>query len=991
MSTIYSNLKIPLIFLLVFFGLNLSVEAQDALNVRGLVTDATGEPLPGVNVVLKGTYRGVVTDINGNYQLEVPGADAVLVFSFIGYTSMEELVGSRREINVTLQEDQKRIDEVLVIGYGTVTRKDVTTAVSSVSVEDLNERPIVSAAQAIQGKAAGVNVYRPNGSPGAGMVVRVRGTTSFNGSNEPLYVVDGVPVDNINFLSPTDISNIQILKDASSAAIYGSRAANGVVLITTRQASIGAKVSLNVQMGVNQVANQIESLNARQYKELIDELRPGAIPDGTSDRTDWFNEVYGTGITQNYQLQVSDGNDRSRYFVSAGYLDEKGVLSSTFFRRYNLRSNMETQVRDWLKFGLNLSYSDNTRNGVTTGQGSNRGGVVLAVVNLPTAASVMNENTGLYNRVFFGQNITNPIESIENGRNNLNNENRLIASGSSTITFMPELELKSSFTLDRRHGKVTGFTPPVHGADRNDWGNAWDTRSLNTLMVFDNVLTYKKTFAEKHNFEAMAGTSWTDSKWSQSYINGSHFKDAIIQTLNAANKIAWDNTGSNASDWGIMSVFGRLSYNYESRYLLTVNVREDGSSKLHPDHRWGTFPSVSAAWRVSSESFMEDYTWLDDLKVRGGWGQTGNQSGVGDYAYLQRYNIQRQAWFETGKEDALPLITQANLRTRDLTWETTTQVSLGMDATLFRDRLTLAMDYYSKHTRDMLMYVSLPAGAAASSSIIRNEGEMMNKGFEFSANSRNFTGAFGWNTDFNISFNRNELMSLELQQIYYDAETTDAFHQTRVVRNEPGRPLGGFYGYISDGVDSETGELMYRDINEDGKITASDKTYIGDPNPLFTYGLTNSFSYKGFNLNLFIQGSVGNDVFNASKGDTQGMYDLKNQSTEVLRRWRTPGQVTDIPKAGFNLQPSSFFVEDGSYLRLKDVTLSYNFRGNLLTRAGITRLQPYFTASNLFTVTNYSGMDPEVNEWGNSGAVQGIDWGTYPHSKTFVFGVNVEF
>lgn len=991
MSTIFSKLKIPLICLLVIMGIHLSVDAQDALNVRGVVTDATGEPLPGVNVVLKGTYRGVVTDINGSYQLDVPGNDVVLVFSFIGYTSVEELVGTRREINVTLQEDQKRIDEILVIGYGTVSRKDVTTAVSSVSVEDLTERPIVSAAQAIQGKAAGVNVYRPNGSPGAGMVVRVRGTTSFNGSNEPLYVVDGVPVDNINFLSPTDISNIQILKDASSAAIYGSRAANGVVLITTRQATTGAKVSLNVQMGVNQVANQIESLNARQYKELIDELRPGAIPEGTTDRTDWFNEVYGTGITQNYQLQVSDGNDKSRYFVSAGYLDEKGVLSSTFFRRYNLRSNMETQVRDWLKFGLNLSYSDNSRNGVTTGQGSNRGGVVLAVVNLPTAASIINENSGLYNRVFFGQNITNPIESIENGKNNKNNENRLIASGSTTITFLPELDLKTSLTLDRRHGTVTGFTPPVHGADRNDWGNAWDTRSLNTLLVFDNVLTYKKTFAEKHNFEAMAGTSWTDSKWSQSYINGSHYKDAIIQTLNAANKIAWNNTGSSASEWGIMSVFGRLSYNYESRYLLTVNIREDGSSKLHPDHRWGTFPSVSAAWRVSSESFMEDYTWLDDLKIRGGWGQTGNQSGVGDYAYLQRYNIQRQAWFETGKEDALPLITQANLRTRDLTWETTTQVSLGVDATMFRDRLTLAMDYYSKHTQDMLMYVSLPAGAAAANSIIRNEGEMMNRGFEFSANSRNFTGAFGWNTDFNISFNRNELMSLELQQIYYDAETTDAFHQTRVVRNEPGRPLGGFYGYISDGVDPETGELMYRDINEDGKITASDKTYIGDPNPLFTYGLTNSFSYKGFNLNVFIQGSVGNDVFNASMGDTQGMYDLKNQSTEVLRRWRTPGQITDIPKAGFNLQPSSFFVEDGSYLRLKDVTLSYNFRGNLLTRAGISRLQPYFTASNLFTLTNYSGMDPEVNEWGNSGAVQGIDWGTYPHSKTFVFGVNVEF
>jgi hypothetical protein len=291
----------------------------------------------------------------------------------------------------------------------------------------------------------------------------------------------------------------------------------------------------------------------------------------------------------------------------------------------------------------------------------------------------------------------------------------------------------------------------------------------------------------------------------------------------------------------------------------------------------------------------------------------------------------------------------------------------------------------------MLMHVSLPAGAAAASSIVRNEGEMLNRGFEFSSSSRNFTGAFTWNTDFNISFNRNELKSLELQQIYYDAETTDAFHQTRVVRNEPGRSLGGFFGYISDGVDPENGELMYRDINEDGKITASDKTYIGDPNPLFIYGLTNSFSYKGFNLNVFIQGSVGNDIFNASKGDTQGMYDLKNQSVEVLKRWRTPGQITDVPKAGFNLQPSSFFIEDGSYLRLKDVTFSYNIKGAALTRAGISRLQPYVTASNLFTITKYSGMDPEVNQWGNSGAVQGIDWGTYPHSKTFVFGVNVEF
>lgn len=967
--------------------LNLSAQ-RSAIN--GVVVDTKDEPIIGAKIQIKGSTIGVITDYDGKFTIEAVPEEVIQV-SYVGMLTQEVVVGPRKTLRIILQEAEKELEEVVVIGYGTAKRKDLTTAVSTISAQDLDERPITSAAQAIQGKAAGVHVYQPSGAPGAAMVVRVRGTTSFNGSNEPLYVVDGVPVDNIDFLAPNDIANMQILKDASSAAIYGSRAANGVVLISTRQAGKGAKIAANMQFGINRVSNRIQSLNARQYKELIDELRPGAIPEGTSDKTDWFNEVYGDGLTQNYQLQVSDGNDKTRYFISAGYLDEKGVLSSAFFRRFNFRSNIESQIRKWLHVGLNVSYSDNTSNSVTTGMGSNRGGVVLAVVNLPTAATIKDETTGLYNRLFFGQNITNPIEQIENGKNNQSNENRLIASGAATITFLPQLNLKSSYSLDRRNGKVTGFTPPSHGPDRNDWGNAWDNRSENVLMVFDNVLTYKDTFRNKHNVEAMLGSSWTDSKWSRSYINASHFKDASIQTLNAANKIAWDNTGSNASEWAILSAFGRLSYNFDSKYLFTFNVRRDGSSKLHPDHRWGTFPSLSGAWRISSEPFMQQLDWLNDLKLRAGWGQTGNQSGVGDYSYLQYYNIKRQAWFEASKTDALPLISQANLRTADLTWETTTQSNIGIDLTMLNSRLTLAMDYYYKYTTDMLMYVSLPEGAAAANSIVRNEGEMTNRGFEFSAHSRNLIGEFTWNTDFNISLNRNRLEKLELQQIYYDAETTDAFHQTRVVRNEVGRPLGGFYGYISDGVDPETGELMYRDMNEDNRITSSDKTYIGDPNPLFTYGLTNTFSYKGFNLNVFILGSAGNDIFNASKGDTQGMYDLKNQSTEVLRRWRTPGQITDIPKAGFNLQPSTYFIEDGSYLRVKDITLSYNFTGSVLKRAGISRLQPYLTASNLLTLTKYKGMDPEVNQWGNSGAVQGIDWGTYPHSKTFVFGVNVEF
>jgi TonB-linked SusC/RagA family outer membrane protein len=958
--------------------------------ISGTITDELGQPVIGANIIEKGTSNGTVSDLDGNFILTVD-ENAVLMVSYIGYLSQEINTAGRNRLNITLVEDLKTLEEVVVIGYGSVKRRDITTAVSSISTESIDERPIISAAQAIQGKAAGVNVYQPSGTPGGEMVIRVRGTTSFNGSNSPLYVVDGVPVDNMNFLSPNDIADIQILKDASSAAIYGSRAANGVVLITTKQATEGAKVTAHIQYGASRVANQIKSLNAAQYKELMDELRPGAIPEGTTDRTDWFKEVYGTGIIQNYQLQLADGNERIRYFVSGGYLDEKGVLSAAFFRRFNLRSNVESQIRSWLHMGLNLAYSDNTRNGVTTGLGSNRGGVVLSVVNLPTAATVKDESSGLYNRLFFGQNITNPVEALENGKNNKDNENRLIASANTTITFMPDFTLRTSFTLDRRNGKSTGFTPPVHGTDRDDWGAAWDNRSMNQLLVFDNVLNYKKTFGEKHNFEGMAGTSWTDSEWSQSYINGTHYKDGSIMTLNAANKIAWDNTGSNASHWGILSGFGRASYNYDSKYLFTVNMRADGSSKLHPDHRWGIFPSFSAAWRISSENFMQDFDWLDDMKIRGGWGQTGNQSGVGDFAYLQRYNITRQAWFEEGKTDAVPLISQANLRTPDLTWETTSQTNIGIDATMFRDRLTIAMDYYYKYTSDMLMFVSLPSGAAAANQIVRNEGEMENRGFEFSANSRNLTGAFRWDTDFNISFNRNKLKKLALQQIYYDAETTDALRLIRVVRNEPGRSLGGFYGYISDGVDPETGELMYRDLNEDGRISSSDRTYIGDPNPDFIFGLTNNFSYKGLNLSVFLQGSVGNDIFNASKADVQGMYDLKNQSVEVLRRWRTPGQHTDIPKAGFDMKPSNYFIEDGSYLRVKDITLSYNFSGPFLERTGISRLQPYVTLSNLLTVTRYKGMDPEVNQWGDSGAVQGIDWGTYPHSRTFLFGLNLEF
>lgn len=961
--------------------------------VSGQVSDSQQEPLIGVSVQEKGTTSGTITDINGHFTLKV-AKNATLVFSYVGYKTQEKK--ALPQMKVMLQEDTEMLNEVVVIGYGSVKRKDVTTAISSVSTKDIDQRPIISAGQAIQGRAAGVSVISPNGEPGGEMSIRVRGTTSMNGSNDPLYVVDGVPVDNVNFLAPADIADMQILKDASSAAIYGSRAANGVILITTKAGSQDkAKVAFTAQFGLNKVVDKIHSLNSAQYKELQDEIGLISLPDGLPDLTNWFDETYTTGNTQNYQVSISNGNDKMNYYLSAGYQREKGVLDISFYKRYNFRLNFENKVYKWMTVNTNISYADYSNNGGgAMGTGANRGGVILSVINTPTYAPVWNplEPTQYYNDFYGIGNITSPLENMAREANNKNKENRLLATGALTFTFLPKLILKSSFTIDRRSAVKTTFLDPISTAwGRNQYGEGSDSRNTNTVLTFDNVLTYNTSFHEHHNLELMGGASYTDSDYNNNWINGSHYRDAIIQTLNAANKIAWDNTGSGASQWRIMSYFGRASYNFDSKYLVTANIRADGSSKLHPDHRWGVFPSFSVAWRLSSEKFMKDYTWIDDLKLRAGWGQTGNQSGIGDYSYLQTYTINRVDWTQSGQENAVPGITAANKRSADLTWETTTQTNVGLDLSLWSGRLIFNADYYYKRTTDMLMNVSVPAtGGTVATNILRNEGEMTNKGFEFSLSSRNLQGDFSWNTDFNISFNRNKLTKLSLQKVYTTAQTSE-FIKEDVVRNEPGRSLGGFYGYISDGVDPETGELMYRDLNGDHKISTSDRTYIGDPNPDFVYGMTNTFSYKGFNLSVFVQGSYGNDVYNASRIETEGMYDGKNQSTRVLKRWKIPGQITDVPKAGFDLKNSTYFVEDGSYLRLKDVTLSYNFSGKLLKKWGITRLQPYFTATNLLTWTNYSGMDPEVNQWGNSGSVQGIDWGTYPHSKTYTLGVNVEF
>lgn len=970
----------------------INVMAQN-VKITGTVVDSSNEPIIGATVTVSDdTNVKAVTNVDGRFTINAaPGSN--LHITYIGYKTVD--VKAADGMRIVMEEESNMLKEVVAIGYGSVQRKDVTTAVSSVSTKDLDTRPIVSAVQGMQGKAAGVTISQANGQPGATPTIRVRGTTSLNGSNDPLYVVDGVPMTDIDYLSADDIVGMQILKDASSAAIYGSRAANGVVIITTKQGKAGeARISLNAHYALNVVRDNQDPLNAAQYKELMDEIGLVKLPDGLTDKTDWKDEIYRTGNVQDYQLSVTNGNDKLRYFISGGYTGENGVIKKSSYERYNIRASVENDIRKWLRVNASVAYSDYSYKGtgIISGTGSNRGGVVTSIVNTPTYAPVWDpDNPGQYYNNFYGVNITSPAENIARTENNKSSYNRLIATGKATIKFMEGLNLTSSLSFDRLQGIETQFLDPKQTTNgRDNYGKGHDGRSISSVWVFDNVLNWKKDFG-LHGLDVMAGSSWTASKYSNNYIDGSNYADGLFQTLNAANKISWTGTGSSASEWAILSYFARLQYNWNDRYLFTANIRADGSSKLAPGHRWGYFPSFSGAWRISSEPFMKDIEWINDLKLRGGWGQTGNQSGLGDYSYLASYSINRVQWFGEGFDtNAVPTRTQSTLSNPELTWETTSQTDIGLDLTMFNNRLMLYIDWYYKRTSDMLMTITLPAGSAPARTLNYNGGTMVNKGWEITLKSVNMKGKFSWDTDFNISFNKNKLESLRLTQVYYSAMTTD-YVNDYVVRNVPGRPLGSFYGYVAEGVDPETGDMIYKDVNKDGVISASDRTYIGDPNPDFTFGLTNNFSWKGFNLNILLQGSVGNDIYNVSRMETEGMYDGKNQSTKVLDRWRVPGQITNVPKAGWNIKNSSYFVEDGSYLRVKSVSLSYDVPHKIISKLGINRLQPYFTASNLLTWTSYSGMDPEVNQYGNNGAVQGIDWGTYPLNRSFVFGLKLEF
>ncbi|SFU41879.1 TonB-linked outer membrane protein, SusC/RagA family [Pustulibacterium marinum] len=953
--------------------------------ITGTVTEsASGMPIPGANVTVKYTANGVATDFDGKYSITASPTDT-LVISYIGFTTQEFLVGNKTTFNVALAENAQALSEVIVVGYGTQKREDITGAVGLVKSEAFDERPNTDLGSLVQGQAAGVKVIKSSGKPSAGFNIRVRGTSSITGSSDPLYVIDGVPTTDTRSLNPSDIESISILKDASSAAIYGAGGANGVVLITTKKGSSEKPVfQFSSYVGVSSVWKTLDVLNAEQYRDLMTEMGKTTDWSQYTNNTDWQNEIFQDAISQNYQLSVSGKQNGTQYYISGGYVNQEGAVRSAEMEKYNFKTNLSKEVTDWLKIGTNINYTVYGDVDVTDNAAVNQGGVLLGVLATPPNIGIYNENGTFTSNPF--QDWENPYSSTDGSDRGYKNQ-RLLGNVYTEFRFVKDLKFKSNFGIDYNADRYDYFLDPF----RTSYGRATNgigryNTNINNYFIWDNTLSYKKQFGD-HKIEALAGTVYQKYRWEYSSIERRNFASAEITTPGAGSEIITANAGK--SEAANASILARLVYDYKNKYLLTANFRRDGSSKFGPNKKWGNFPSVSVGWRISNESFLENVEELTELKLRAGYGAVGNDN-IATYAYLAR--VGSGGNYPIGGT-AQPGTYPATIANYDLQWESSNQLNVGLDLRLFDSKISFSVDGYVKTNDNLLLDAPLPTGTGFSSAI-QNVGRVQNKGLEFQLNTTTLQkGDFTWETSANISFNRNEVQDLVGQELY-DGNVAGR-GEVSLIRE--GEALGTFYGYVWGGVDPQTGDVYYIDQNGESTFnpTADDRTIIGNANPDFTYSLGNTLSYKNFGLNIFLQGSQGNDIFNATRVNMEGMIDSKNQFTSVLDRWQNPGDVTDIPRVLEgdirNSLASDRYVEDGSYLRFKAVTLSYNLPKTFLEKVKLTTFKLYVTGENLITITDYSGFDPEVNAFGGSNTVQGVDFGTYPQTRNIIFGMNLTF
>ncbi len=967
--------KFTLLMVCILCGISLSM-AQN-ITIKGLVKDQKGLPLPGVSVKVKGTNQGASTADNGSFSITAP-QNATLEFSFIGFKAVEEVVNNRTNINVTLSDDNQQLNEVVVIGYGTTVKKDLTTAVVSVSSKDLENQPITNPLQAIQGRAAGVQVSSQSGKPGAGISISIRGNTSITASNSPLYVIDGVTSRDASFVNANDIESMTILKDASAAAIYGSSGANGVVLITTKKGSSGKlKVAINAFTGFSNFWQEQEVLNSDQYVGLMREL--GYTSFGGTNNTDWQKETFGTGKQNQYQVSLSGGTKSGQYYFSTGYQQDQGVVAPAKLDRLTANFNGTQNITPWLKLTGNAVLTSSTSIDVGDNSSVSRGGVILGALTTPPTIGIFEAN-GQYTTIPNAGGWDNPL-ALAYGSDNRNRNFKFIGAFGAQLNFTKDLFLKSTISTNNNRNFYRYFTDnflTTYG--RQERGVVRGNSTREGVWLNENILNYTKNVG-KNAFTATGGYTIQSSDWKYNNYESTRFYDVSGNPTTPSVAL----TIPQQAQWSKQSYLARVTYAYDSKYLFSSNFRADGSSRFAKENRFGYFPSVSAGWRISGENFMKESKTIDDLKIRGSWGKVGNDEGIGDYAYLKLYSVNAQGEYNL-----------QNPANNALTWEKTTQTNVGVDLTMFKSRITFSADAYLKKTNDLLINVQLPPSSGFGQQAY-NVGAMENKGLEFSLSTKNFDREkFKWTTDLNFSLNRNKVT--DLGSTTQSLDFAGIYERDAAVRVVTGMPLGSFYGYQFTGVNPATGAAQYADTNGNG-VTGSadpgDRTFIGSAQPKFIYGMTNNLTYGNWNLNIFFQGVQGSQLFNATRIDLEGMFDSKNQSAVVLNRWTTPGQITNIPKAlrssSENSLTSSRFVEDASYLRLKTATLSYSFGQSVLEKLRMSKITVFATGYNLLTFTNYSGLDPEVNVSSANGPNMGVDFGTYPQSRSILFGVNVGF
>ena len=1026
--------------------------------INGKITDASGQPIPGVNIVEKGTTNGVQTDFDGKFSLKLKSDKAILVVSFIGFTTKEISVGGQTNLTIKLEEDSAKLEEVVVVGYGSVKKKDLTGAIVSVGAEKLEGRSNSNVLQSLAGQATGVQITQSQGAPGLAPTVKVRGASSINAGTTPLYVIDGIPLEDsstnstdtgittasnlsfnrnpLNFINPNDIESIDILKDASSAAIYGSRGANGVVIITTKQGKAGkTKIDATLETGFSRVNRKTDLMNASEFIAFNSAARnnswativaanPSAtrginvtVPVEFSDPawldrigkgTDWQDVVFRTARNNNFQLSASGGNEKTQFMVSMGYLDSEGVVDRNTYERINLRSNIKHKFNDKVRMGMNIGLS--RANEAPYGTGGKSDVVSLALQSDPffplyveTGSLGFKDPASIWNTFAkYGFQLWHPYSLTREATAKK-------VTNVATITSFLEWDIVKDLTF--KTSGSSNIENTVHNFYWNagqNWGySGWvpaqaDFKTLQSNnWILENTLTYNKTFNEAHTLNLLAGYSAQEQATDLSSMTAGNFPNDLVHTLNAG-VVNAGNTFS--EEWSLVSYLARANYSYKGKYLASAAIRADGSSRFGANNKWGYFPSGSLAWRISEEAFLKDISWISNLKVRLSYGATGNNS-IPNYGSIGTLGYSPYVSSGTVNQG----IYTSNFADKNLKWEKTGQTNFGVDFSVFNGRVKFTGDIYYSKTKDLLLNVPIPI-LSGFSSTLTNIGELENRGIELNLSTQNIDSEFKWSTDFNISANRNKVLKLGANDAPIDINISSMTSRTAV-----GQPIGMYYGYVIDGVimsqaeldsnaypvwaGSEAGDPKVRDVNKDGKIDSNDRTYLGNYQPNFQWGMTNNFSYAGFELSVLLRGSQGGEILNHNArylksgvgGGNRNMYAVVNNY------WKSDAEPGNgmIPKP--RMLPttvrdfgSSYWVEDGSFVRIQNIRMGYNLPKRLVDKMKLSNIKLYVNLENVHVFSDYLGYDPEGSTY-QSGVLVGFDYGAYPNPFTATAGLNISF